>query len=146
MNGPSHSHYVVFHSSSSLFDTAHIGTPRGKVLHLQEFNGSSETTLLTDVHHYGGRSMLVLCSHSLGDEDYTTSALYQVCGLSKSAIFRMKGSMTHLQHSRGPLHKTFTRRKTLVILTRVFFFYGKVNGKIMLITVFRFYLSLFFSG
>ena len=36
------------------------------------------------------------------------------------------------------LHKTFTIEK-LVILTRVFFLYSKITGKIMLTGVFRFY-------
>ena len=53
---------------------------------------------------------------------------------------RSFGEKTHL----GPIAYNFYRRKTTVILTS-FFFYGKVNGKIIFTGVFRFCQS-FFSG
>ena len=76
--GPSNSHYVMYHSKSATFTEAHQDKPRGKVVHLQEFSGINATTLLEDASKFVGRSMLVMCSHSLQDEDSTTTALYQV--------------------------------------------------------------------
>ena len=46
--------------------------------------------------------------------------------------------------NRSLLHKTFTGEKLWVILTQVFFTYGKVNGNFMLTRVFKFYQSFFF--
>ncbi|XP_071484949.1 uncharacterized protein [Diadema antillarum] len=78
MSGPSHSHYAMFHSKSMRFCESHISRPRGRVVHLQEFSGTTATTLLENADKYVGRTMLLLCSHSLTDEDSTTSALYQI--------------------------------------------------------------------
>ena len=51
----------------------------------------------------------------------------------------------NFRDTRGPLHKTFTGEKTQSgYFNQSFFSYGKVNGKIMLTGIFRFYQ--FFSG
>ncbi|XP_063951363.1 uncharacterized protein LOC129253865 [Lytechinus pictus] len=114
--GPSYSHFVVFHSKSAAFAEDHHDKPRGKVVHLQEFSGINPTTLLEDTSNFVGRSMLVMCSHSLQDEDSTTSALYQVTLMKGQAGVAYIAGMSGVLQSADVWTITMTNEKALQIV------------------------------
>ncbi|XP_041454385.1 uncharacterized protein LOC121407396 [Lytechinus variegatus] len=116
MIGPPNSHYVVLHNKSATFAEAHQDKPRGKVVHLQEFSGINPTTLLGDTSNFVGRSMLVMCSHSLQEEDSTTSALYQVTLMKDQPGVAYIAGMSGVLQSADVWTITMTDKKALQIV------------------------------
>lgn len=116
LHGPSRSHYTIFHSKNSEFEAAHHDKPRGKVVHLQAFSGINETTLFKDASRYVGRSMLLMCSHSLQDENSTTSALYQVTIMKGQVNVAYVAGLSGVHQSADVWTITLINNRTLVIV------------------------------
>eukprot|EP00057_Strongylocentrotus_purpuratus_P011503 XP_011665977.1 PREDICTED: uncharacterized protein LOC105439095 [Strongylocentrotus purpuratus] len=116
LDGPSLSHYVVYHSKSATFAEAHQDKPRGKVVHLQAFSGINPTTLLEDGSKFVGRTMLIMCSHSLQDEDSTTSALYQVTLMKDQAGVTYIAGMSGVMESADVWTISMADKKALQII------------------------------
>ncbi|XP_071959589.1 uncharacterized protein [Antedon mediterranea] len=114
INGPQNSSILLFFNSpDDLKSKVHVTGQKPLINHLQSFVGSEETSLLSDLKKLPNGSMFVLCSHGIGKDDDTTSALYIVSiNKSNTDCTFVQGMSGHL--SSGNAWTIYTKNDKLV--------------------------------